>query len=61
VKGGTVARDYFSYGTDFYVDYGDDVAQFFVDDSFIFCFDLLMPDRFERVAECFRWNSNCVF
>ena len=61
MEGGAVSRDYLSYGTDFYVDYSDDVAQFFVDVSFVFCFDLLMANRLKRVAECIRRNSNGVF
>ena len=61
MKGRAVAWDYFSYWADFYIDYGDDVAQFFVYVSFVFCFDLLKAYRFKRVAECFRRNSNCVF
>jgi hypothetical protein len=61
VEGGAVAWNYFSYRADFYFGYGDDVAEFFVDLSFVFCLDLLMPDCFERFAECFRWDSNRVF
>jgi len=61
VKRSAVAWDYFSDWADFYVDYSDDVAQFFVDVALVFCFDLLMANRFKRVAERFRWNSNCIF
>jgi len=40
--------------------HGDDVAEFFIDDSFILCFDLLVSNRFKRIAERLGWNSNCV-
>jgi hypothetical protein len=44
--GGTVARNYFPCGTDFYVYYGYDVAQFFVNDSLILRLDLLVSNGF---------------
>jgi hypothetical protein len=61
VKSSAVARDDFSDRCDFYLCHGDDVAKLFIDNSFVLCLDLLVSNRFKRVAERFGGNPNCVF